>query len=162
MSFSFDDLTAWNASWQAYYAGKGRKPSLPLAPGTNSPAPNPSITVVNQVEVRPASGAPQQPVSSTTTTIIQQAGAANAARSAGSAKKASKTSVRSARVVATKQGKRVVVFVKSTNETARIKIRMYDAKGRGVGQMTRTVRTNRSVKVSGVSRKVKTVKVSLA
>ena len=55
-----------------------------------------------------------------------------------------------------------MVFVKSDKKTARIKIRMYDAKGRKVGQVTKTVRTNRSVEVFGVSRKVKTVKVSLA
>ena len=55
-----------------------------------------------------------------------------------------------------------MVFVKSTKTTARIKIRMYDAKGRMVGQVTKTVRTNRSVKVSRVAGKVKTVKVSLA
>jgi hypothetical protein len=57
-----------------------------------------------------------------------------------------------------------VVFVRSTKQTARIQIRMYDARGRKVGQATRTVRTNRSVKVSGVrvAGKVKTVKVTLA
>lgn len=97
------------------------------------------------------------------TVVLQQAAAPAAARSAGgSAKTASKTSIRSARVIATKQGKRLVVFVKSTKQTARIKIRMYDAKGHLVGHMTKTVRTNRSVKVSGVAGKVKTVKVSLA
>lgn len=100
-----------------------------------------------------------------TTVVIQQAGAANAARSAtgSSAKKASKASIRSARVIATKSGKRVVVFVKSASKTARIQIRMYGANGRKVGQVTRTVRTNRSVKVSGVrvASKVKTVKVTL-
>jgi len=60
-------------------------------------------------------------------------------------------------------GKRLVVFVKSTKKSARIKIRMYGANGRKVGQVTRTVATNRTVKVSGlrVAGKVKTVKVSL-
>jgi hypothetical protein len=33
------EMRAWNASWQAYYRGTGPKPTLPLAPGTNSPAP---------------------------------------------------------------------------------------------------------------------------
>jgi hypothetical protein len=159
-----DYLRAWNASWLAYYAGKGPKPTLPLAPGTNSPDPDPSITViVNPQLSAPASGGAATPVA--TTVVIQQAGAANAARSAtgSSAKKASKASIRSARVIATKSGKRVVVFVKSASETARIQIRMYGANGRKVGQVTRTVRTNRSVKVSGVrvASKVKTVKVTL-
>ncbi|HEY7621748.1 MAG TPA: hypothetical protein VH834_18350 [Solirubrobacteraceae bacterium] len=161
-TFTDDQFRAWWASWQAYYAGKGPKPSLPLAPGTNSPAPDPNITVVNSIEVRPGT-APQAPVTSTSTTIITQGGPVGARSTTGSsAKKASKTSIRSARVVATKQGKRLVVFVKSTKKTARIKIRMYDAKGRMVGQVTKTVRTNRSVKVSRVAGKVKTVKVSLA
>jgi hypothetical protein len=163
--FTDANFRAWWASWQAYYAGKGPKPSLPLAPGTNSPAPDPNITVVNNVEVRPGT-APQAPVTSTTTTIITQGGPVTGARSAtpSSAKKASRTSIRSARVVKTKQGKQLRVFVKSAKSTARIKIRMYDAKGRKVGQVTKTVRTNRTVKVSGVriAGKVKTVKVSLA
>jgi hypothetical protein len=122
--------------------------------------------VVNNIEVRPGT-APQAPVTSTTTTIVTQGGPVTGARSGtpSSAKKASsRTSIRSARVVKTKQGKQLRVFVKSAKSTARIKIRMYDAKGRKVGQVTKTVRTNRTVKVSGVriAGKVKTVKVSLA
>ncbi len=39
---------AWNKSWQDYYAGKGPKPTLPLAPGTNSPEPEPTISIINQ------------------------------------------------------------------------------------------------------------------
>ena len=52
-----DQLRAWNAAWQAYYRGAGAKPTLPLAPGTNSPKPNTSV-VVNMPETRPTS-APQ-------------------------------------------------------------------------------------------------------
>jgi hypothetical protein len=157
VTFTEADFLAWYKSWQDYYAG-GPAPKYPLAPGTNPPPRDPSLTLINQVVN--GSGT----TTTTTTTIIQPVGgSATGARSAtGSAKKASKASIRSARVVATKQGKRLVVFVKSTKKTARIKVRMYDAKGRMVGQMTKTVRTNRSVKVAGVSRKVKTVKVSLA
>jgi hypothetical protein len=157
VTFTEADFLAWYKSWQDYYAG-GPAPKYPLAPGTNPPPRDPSLTLINQVVN--GSGT----TTTTTTTIIQPVGgSANGARSAtGSAKKASKTSIRSARVVATKQGKRLVVFVKSTKKTARIKIRMYDAKGRMVGQVTKTVRTNRSVKVSRVAGKVKTVKVSLA
>jgi hypothetical protein len=40
-----DALRAWEASWQAYYDG-GAKPTMPLCPGTNSPAPD-NIHVVN-------------------------------------------------------------------------------------------------------------------
>jgi hypothetical protein len=163
VTFTEADFLAWYKSWQDVYAGTRSAPTYPLAPGTNPPPRDPSLSLVNTVNVtgQPAS-------TTTTTTVIQPVGgsAATAARSAtGSAKKASKSSrasIRSARVVATKQGKRLVVFVKSTKKTARIKIRMYDAKGRKVGQVTRTVRTNRSVKVSRVAGKVKTVKVALA
>ena len=50
-----DMLRAWEASWQAYYLGKGPKPTMPLAPGTNSPAPATTI-VVNLPETKPVTG----------------------------------------------------------------------------------------------------------
>jgi hypothetical protein len=40
-----DFLRDWERSWQAYYAGTGPKPTLRLAPGTNSPAPRPGAVV---------------------------------------------------------------------------------------------------------------------
>ena len=46
VEFTDDDYRAWNKSWQDFYAGKGPKPSMPLAPGTNSPEPDDSITVI--------------------------------------------------------------------------------------------------------------------
>lgn len=46
VTFTDDDFRAWNKSWQDFYQGKGPKPSMPLVPGTNSPDPDPSITVV--------------------------------------------------------------------------------------------------------------------
>jgi hypothetical protein len=132
---------------------------FPLAPGTNPPPRDPSLTLINSVT---AGGSTS---TTTTTTVIQPVGgSASTTRSAsGSSAKSARASIRSARVVATKQGKRLMVFVKSTKKSARISIRMYDAKGRMVGKATKTVRTNRSVKVSGVrvAGKVKTVKVSL-
>ncbi|WP_270045195.1 hypothetical protein [Solirubrobacter ginsenosidimutans] len=45
VTWTLADYFAWNKSWQDYYKG-GKLPALPLAPGTNSPAPDPSITVV--------------------------------------------------------------------------------------------------------------------
>lgn len=54
-----DMLRAWEASWQAYYIGKGPKPTMPLAPGTNSPAPATSV-VVNLPETKPATGPQSQ------------------------------------------------------------------------------------------------------
>ena len=46
VEFTDDDYRAWNKAWQDFYAGKGPKPSMPLAPGTNSPEPDDSITVI--------------------------------------------------------------------------------------------------------------------
>jgi hypothetical protein len=47
-----DALRQWEADWQAYYAGTGPKPTLPLAPGTNSPAPKPGV-IINLPETAP-------------------------------------------------------------------------------------------------------------
>jgi hypothetical protein len=69
VTFTDDDFRAWNAAWQAYYRGAGPKPSLPLAPGTNSPDPEPTV-IVNLPESRPSSGAAQAPVGSSTSTTI--------------------------------------------------------------------------------------------
>jgi hypothetical protein len=160
VTLSEADFLAWYKSWQDVYAGTRSQPTFPLAPGTNPPPRDPSLTLINSVT---AGGSTS---TTTTTTVIQPVGGSvSAARSAsGSSAKSARASIRSARVVATKQGKRLVVFVKSTKKSARISIRMYDAKGRMVAKATKTVRTNRSVKVSGVrvAGKVKTVKVSLA
>ena len=153
------DFLAWYKSWQDVYAGTRSQPTFPLAPGTNPPPRDPSLTLINSVT---AGGSTS---TTTTTTVIQPVGgSASTTRStSGSSAKSARASIRSARVVATKQDKRLVVFVKSTKKSARISIRMYDAKGRMVGKATRTVRTNRSVKVPGVrvAGTVKTVKVSL-
>ena len=45
VSFSLTDYFAWNKSWQDYYKG-GKLPTLALAPGTNSPDPDQSVTVI--------------------------------------------------------------------------------------------------------------------
>jgi hypothetical protein len=68
VSWTDQQLRDWEASWQAFYEG-GPKPTMPLAPGTNSPAPKTSV-VVNLPESRPSSGAAQAPVSSSTNTTI--------------------------------------------------------------------------------------------
>jgi hypothetical protein len=44
-TFTLADFFAWNKAWQDYYKG-GSLPTLPLAPGTNSPAPDTSVTVI--------------------------------------------------------------------------------------------------------------------
>jgi hypothetical protein len=157
-----DMLRAWNTSWQNYYAGKGPKPALPLAPGTNSPAPDPSITViVNLPETRPTT-APQAavPSSSSTTTIVT--GGATTPATVKQTKKV-KTAVISTRLMRTKGGRVVQVFVRSESSAARIQIRMYAANGKKVGETRKMVSTNRFVRVSGlhVASKVKTVKATV-
>jgi hypothetical protein len=161
-------LAKWNKEWQDYYDCKADLPAMPLAPGTNSPAPDDAIDCGAQQSAPTATSAPASTSTSTTnnttTTIVQQvAGGKSAARSAnGAAAKAAKSSIRSARVIRTKTGKRLVVFVKSTKATARIQIRMYGANGRKVATVNKTVATNRSVKVNTrLAGKVKTVKVVL-
>lgn len=53
VEFTDADYRAWNQSWQDYYKG-GPKPTMALVPGTNSPDPDPSITViVNPVLTQP-------------------------------------------------------------------------------------------------------------
>jgi hypothetical protein len=73
-----DALRAWEASWQAYYKG-GPKPAMPLAPGTNSPAPSSSVVVnapEKAVTVNPPGPAPAQvvqvPVEKVSTNTITQ------------------------------------------------------------------------------------------
>jgi hypothetical protein len=82
-----DDYRAWNAAWQAYYRGAGPKPSLPLAPGTNSPTPNTTV-IVNLPESRPTS-APQVVVNPASVTVQAPATAPAAAPQAAAKKVAS-------------------------------------------------------------------------
>jgi hypothetical protein len=61
-TFTLADFFAWNKSWQDYYKG-GPLPTMPLAPGTNSPAPDTSVTVIvnpplSQPAPTPANPAP--------------------------------------------------------------------------------------------------------
>jgi hypothetical protein len=65
-SVMLDDATlrAWEAAWQAYYDGAGAKPTMPLCPGTNSPARD---------SVNPSPAAPAAaPGTSTTNTITRE------------------------------------------------------------------------------------------
>jgi hypothetical protein len=52
VTFTHDDLLEWEADWQAYYAGTGAKPSIPLAPGSNSPKPT-VVKIINPPESAP-------------------------------------------------------------------------------------------------------------
>jgi hypothetical protein len=66
-SIEFTDamFRAWNAEWQAFYRGEGPRPAMPLAPGTNSPDPEP-VVIVNLPQTNPPGPAPQQPVTNVT------------------------------------------------------------------------------------------------
>ena len=44
-TFTLADFFAWNKAWQDYYKG-GPLPTMALAPGTNSPDPDESVTVI--------------------------------------------------------------------------------------------------------------------
>jgi hypothetical protein len=61
-----DELRGWEQDWQDYYAGKGPKPTLPVAPGTNAPAPEAGV-IVNLPPGPPAT------VTNNHTTIVQSA-----------------------------------------------------------------------------------------
>jgi hypothetical protein len=107
-------LAAWNKQWQDYYDCKAGLPAMQLAPGTNSPAPDDSIDCGAQQSAPATTSAPAtSTTTNTTTTIVQQvASGKSAVRSAnGAAAKAAKSSIRSAKVIRTKTGKRLVVFV---------------------------------------------------
>jgi hypothetical protein len=58
-----DELRGWEQDWQDYYKGTGPKPTLPLAPGTNAPAPDAGVVV----------NLPPGPAVTNNTTIVQSA-----------------------------------------------------------------------------------------
>jgi hypothetical protein len=156
VSYTDDMFRAWNTAWQNYYAGKGPKPALPLAPGTNSPDPDPTINVViNPPETRPGDGA-QKPVA--TTTIINQT---TPATPVGPASLPAKPSV-SAQLMKTKHGRMVQLFVNSTAGKANVQIKLYAHKHM-VKWANKTVKTNRFVKVTGlkVPKKATSVKAKV-
>jgi hypothetical protein len=54
VEYDLADLEAWEAEWQAYYDGTGPHPTMPLAPGTNSPAPDTTVVVNLPQQAAPA------------------------------------------------------------------------------------------------------------
>jgi hypothetical protein len=113
VTYTDDMLRAWNASWQAYYAGKGPKPALPLAPGTNSPDIDPSVgTPVNLQERRDANG---------TTTVVNNVIVTPPAPKP--------TKVMSARLMGKGKHRYVRVMVSSPRPSAHLRIRLYNARG---------------------------------
>jgi len=153
-----DQLRAWEQSWQDYYTG-GAKPTMPLAPGTNSPAPK-AQTIVNLPETAApatpsAPSAPSAPATTTQvverTTVVQQVPSASPV--ACSVNKTVKITLpkrfrtasasalgRSSR--AHRVGKRLVVSAKIKSATAgyvTVKITGRNAKGKKI-TMTKLVK----------------------
>lgn len=64
VTFSSAQFDAWEQGWQDYYCGKGPHPTLPLAPGSNSPDPRDCPIVINLPEAvappTPANPTPPQ------------------------------------------------------------------------------------------------------
>jgi hypothetical protein len=100
-TFSLADFFAWNKSWQDFYAGKAGMPgtvagTIGLAPGSNSPDIDPSITVVNNVTVTQPAPTPANPnptpvvtVNPTPVTVTAPPASANAGANAGASDRCS-------------------------------------------------------------------------
>jgi hypothetical protein len=156
VTYTDDMFRAWDTAWQTYYAGKGPKPALPLAPGTNSPDPDPTINVViNPPETRPGNDA-QKPVS--TTTIINQT---TPVTPVGPKPAPVKKSV-SAQLMKVKHGRMVQLFVNSPSAKEKVRVNLY-AHGHMVRSTSKTVATNKFVKLTGlkVAKKVTSVKAKV-
>ena len=82
VTFSNADFDAWEQGWQDYYCGKGPHPTLPLAPGSNSPDPRDCPVIVNPPETQPAPtpSNPAPPVVVNPTPVTVNVPASNAAR----------------------------------------------------------------------------------
>jgi hypothetical protein len=84
------ELRAWEASWQAYYDG-GAKPTRPLCPGTNSPAPDTTVVVNLPQTTQPVATAGTTTVITRETTTVQTvAGPTQVVKVAAKKAKASK------------------------------------------------------------------------
>jgi hypothetical protein len=73
------------------------------------------------------------------------------------------SSVASARIAYSRSGRVLIVKINSIYKTAKIQIRLVDAKGHVIGTVVRTVKTNKSVQVSNLklSKNVRNVRVQV-
>ena len=96
--------------------------------------------------------------SGTITTTTRPSGTAP-----NSSGRAIKTSVVSVQLVLTRTGRVLMVNVRSAKKTAKIQIRLVNAKGKVISVLVRTVKTNKRVAVSNlrISPSVKTVRVKV-
>ena len=95
------------------------------------------------------------------TTITRPVG--SAPNSSAKPAKAAKAAVVSVQLVLTKQGRVLMVKVRSAKKTAKIQIRLVNAKGKVISVLVRTVKTNKRVAVPNlrISPSVKTVRVKV-
>jgi hypothetical protein len=99
-------LRDWEARWQAYYDGTGAKPSEPLCPGTNSPAPD-SRTVINLPVQTVTTPGTTQTITREITTVQTVAGATVVKQvSAKKAKSARKSCMKKAQAKKSKKAKK--------------------------------------------------------
>jgi hypothetical protein len=132
-------------------------------PDSGDPDPPPTANPGDDEEP-PAAGPGTTPP--TVTQIIQTVGANDAGRLLGAskgttAKRSARARIASSRIVRTSKGRYLVVKVASSASRATLKVRMKMRSG-AARKATRTVRTNRSVRVMRLSGAVKSVKVGLA
>jgi hypothetical protein len=105
--------------------------------------------------------------SGTTGTTAGTTGITTITRPSGTAPNSSgktvKTSVVSVQLVLTRTGRVLMVNVRSAKKTAKIQIRLVNAKGKVISVLVRTVKTNKRVAVSNlrISPSVKTVRVKV-
>ena len=132
-------------------------------PDSGDPDPPPSTNPGDDEEPNTSGPGTTPP---TVNQIIQTVGSNDAARLLGSAKGSSgkrgaRARIASSRVVRTSRGRYLVVKITSSTRRAKIKVRMKMRSG-AVRKTTRSVRTNRSVRVMRLSNAVKSVKVTMA
>jgi hypothetical protein len=136
-------------------------------PGSGDPTPPPNTPPANGGT--PVTGGSNGPGTTPPTTqqAIQTMGTQAAQHVLGAAAGAKANASNSARISKarikkTKSGRWLVVRVNSSNATERLSIKLVGKSGKTLKKATKTVKTNRSVKVMKVSSRVKTAKVSLA
>jgi hypothetical protein len=150
----------------AFFVQEGLLRFVTLTP-TGTP-PTVPITVPGGTPGQPPAGS-TQPVTSTAAptqaqvvSLLGNTQPTQPQTSTPGNQQAAKAQLRSARLVYTRAGRKLVVRVNSPDRTARIRIVMR-GKGRTIATAVRTVRTNRAVTVSGlrIARTVNRVTVSV-
>src|SRR6187200_4487 len=145
-----NDAMRWDVPFGTPTSGGSTSPNGPFVPGSNG-LPTPIAHTTGSVYGAVYGAGSHAP--------------ADLRQAAKHAHKASKKAyVRSARVVRLKGGKRVlVVHVRSSKVKARIAVKMYGKHKHVMKRATRTVRTNRNVRVKhlAIGKSVRTIRVAI-